>query len=171
MVFSDKKAEVRGTPRPIVIDGCNVAMAHGRDRTFSVRGITITVKYFLERGHTRVVAFLPQDKCRGRSPEEREALEKLREEGHLVYTSSREFNNRVITSYDDTYTLDYAAEHGAVVVTRDNYRDLANKKAEWDQVIRERILMPTFVDKEDTVIWPHNPLGGERISLDDFLIF
>ena len=154
-----------------MIDGSNVAMAHGMDRTFSVRGITITVEFFLERGHSKVVTFLPQDKCRGRRPEVREALEKLRVEGHLVYTPSRQFNKEIITSYDDTFVLDYAAQHGAVVVTRDNYRDLANKRAEWDVVIRERILMPTFAG-EDTLIWPHDPLGKiDRISLDDFLIF
>ena len=169
MVSRDKKAE-KGSLRPIVIDGSNVAMAHGGDRMFSVRGITITVEFFLERGHRRVKAFLPHDKCRGRRPEEREALEKLRVARHLVYTPSRQFNNEVITSYDDTYILDYAAQHGAVVITRDNFRDLANQKTEWDQVIRERILMPTFAD-EDTVQWPHNPLGRIQIDLDDFLRF
>ena len=170
MVSRDKKAGEKGSLRPIVIDGSNVAMAHGRDRKFSVRGLTITVDFFLERGHTEVVAFLPQDKSRGRTCSEREALETLRQEGHLVYTPSRQFNSEVITSYDDTYVLDYAAQHGAVVVTRDNYRDLANKKPEWDLVIRGRILMPTFVG-EDTVQWPHDPLGKIQINLDDFLIF
>ena len=93
MVLGKKKAEKKGTPRPIVIDGNNVAKAHGMDRMFSVQGITITVEFFLKRGHSNVLAFLPQYKCLGRTPEEREALEKLREEGHLVYTPSRQFNN------------------------------------------------------------------------------
>ena len=173
MVIRDKKRKERkkGSPRPIVIDGCNVAMAHGNDKTFSVRGLAITVDFFLKRGHTKVVAFLPQDKSRGRTPDDREVLEKLKEEGHLVYTPSRQFRDEVISSYDDTFILDYAAQHGAVVVTRDNFRDLANNKAEWDLVIRERILMPTFVG-EDSLIWPHNPLGiVSNISLDDFLKF
>ena len=78
-------------------------------------------------------------------------------------------NNQVISSYDDTFVLDYAAQHGAVVVTRDNYRDLVNKKAEWDLVIRERILMPTFVG--DDIMWPHDPLGRRGTSLDEFLKF
>ena len=172
MVIRNKKRKERkkGSPRPIVIDGCNVAMAHGNDKTFSVRGLAITVDFFLKRGHTKVVAFLPQDKSRGRTPDDREVLEKLKEEGHLVYTPSRQFRDEVISSYDDTFILDYAAKYGAIVVTRDNYRDLANQKAEWDQVIKERILMPTFVGK-DCLIWPHNPLGNIQISLDDFLKF
>ena len=158
-----------GTLQPIVLDACNVAKCHSLDKWFSVKGITITVEFFLRRGHTKVVAFLPQEKCRGRRPEEREALEKLRKAGHLIYTPSRQFNNKTITSYDDPFILDYAAEHGAVVVTRDNYRDLANKKPEWDLVIKERILMPTFVG--DDIMWPHDPLGRNGPSLDEFLKF
>ena len=144
-------------------------MAHSNDKTFSVRGIRNIVDFFLERGHHTVKAFLPQEKCRGRKPDEREALERLRKAGHLVYTPSRMVNNQVISSYDDTFVLDYAAQHGAVVVTRDNYRDHANKKPEWDQVIREMILMPTFVG--DDLMLPHDPLGKGGLTLDEFLKF
>ena len=144
-------------------------MAYGGEK-FSMWGITIVVDFFLKRGHTKVVAFLPQKKCRDQKRCDREELERLKMEKHLVYTPSRVFNNEVISSYDDTFILDYAAKYGAIVVTRDNYRDLANQKTEWDQVIKERILMPTFVGK-DCLIWPHNPLGSIKISLDDFLKF
>ena len=37
--------------RLIVIDGCNVAMAHGLHRTFSVRGLCLAYEFFRERGH------------------------------------------------------------------------------------------------------------------------
>ena len=53
------------------------------------------------------------------------------EVGHLVCTPSRQFNNVSISIYDDIFVLDYA-----VVVTKDNYMELFNKKAEWDLVIR-----------------------------------
>ena len=173
MVIRNKKRKERkkGSPRPIVIDGCNVAMAHGNDKTFSVRGLAITVDFFLKRGHTKVVAFLPQDKSRGRTPDDREVLEKLKEEGHLVYTPSRQFRDEVISSYDDTFILDYAAQHGAVVVTRDNFRDHANnpRHPEWIEVIRDRILMPTFVG--DDIQWPEDPLGRNGPCLEEFLRF
>ena len=62
------------------------------------------------------------------------------------------FNNVLISSYDDTFVLHYA-----MVDTRDNKRGVFNKKAKWDLVIRERILMLTFV--ADCIMWPHHPLG------------
>ena len=39
-----------------MLDGCNVASCHGLDMKFSVRGISITVEFFLKRGHSKVVA-------------------------------------------------------------------------------------------------------------------
>ena len=56
--------------RPIVIDGQNVAVAHGKEIArgfdsklrFSARGIQIVVKYFVDRGHKKqeVVVWLPE---------------------------------------------------------------------------------------------------------------
>ena len=40
--------------------------------------------------------------------------------------------------------------NGAVMVTRVNYSDLVNKKPEWDVVIEEKILMPTFIGDDIT---------------------
>ena len=37
--------------RPIVIDGSNVAMAHGGSKIFSCRGIEICVEWFKNEGH------------------------------------------------------------------------------------------------------------------------
>ena len=56
--------------RPILIDGQNVAVAHGKEIArgfdsklrFSARGIQIVVKYFVDRGHNKseVVVWLPE---------------------------------------------------------------------------------------------------------------
>jgi hypothetical protein len=56
--------------RPIVIDGQNVAVAHGKEIArgfdsklrFSARGIQIVVKYFVDRGHKKqeVIVWLPE---------------------------------------------------------------------------------------------------------------
>ena len=40
----------------------------------------------------------------------------------------------------------------------------------WMEVVKKRILMPTFVG-EDVVMWPHDPLGRGGLTLDQFLSF
>ena len=64
------KFHARKRLRPIVIDGQNVAVAHGKEIArgfdsklrFSARGIQIVVKYFVDRGHKKqeVVVWLPE---------------------------------------------------------------------------------------------------------------
>ena len=42
----------------------------------------------------------------------------------MVFTPSLEVGGRTYTPYDDRYILQYAMDHDAVVVSRDNFRDL-----------------------------------------------
>ena len=44
-------AIVAGTPRTIVIDGCNVGFHHGKHKFLSLRGVNICAEYFTKRGH------------------------------------------------------------------------------------------------------------------------
>jgi len=169
MYVGEQDNTVSGGLRPIVIDGSNVAMSHGMNTVFSSRGIELVVKYFSARGHQKIVAFVPQFRNKPNQSTDRELLEQLHKSGNLVYTPSREVGNTRITSYDDTFILDYAAMHGGVVITRDNYRDLAREKAAWLEVVQKRILMPTFVG--DDLMFPHDPLGRNGPTLDRFLKF
>jgi hypothetical protein len=53
--------------RPVVIDGSNVAMSHGRHmNVFSVKGIKMVVEFFKARGHKNVIAFLPEYRKKNR---------------------------------------------------------------------------------------------------------
>lgn len=152
--------------RPIVIDGPNIAMLHGLHSRFSVKGIELVINYFKKRGHEKVVAFMPEH----RKGADFELTDKLQKEGVLVLTPSQKLTDGSrITPYDDTFILDWAAERGAVVVTRDNYRDLADQKPGWKEVVERRILMPTFVG--DDLMFPHDPQGKSGGNLDDFLKF
>ena len=45
--------------RHIVIDGSNLAMSHGNNKTFSCRGIQLAVDYFKQRGHKEITVFVP----------------------------------------------------------------------------------------------------------------
>ena len=169
MLVGRQQEQHTGRLRPIVIDGPNVMMAHGRNEQFSARGIELVVRYFLERGHTEVSTFLPQHMSNPGKTSDPGLLNRMFKEGRVTYTPSRWVDNRRITSYDDTFTLDYAASNGGVVISRDNYRDLYEQKAEWREVVEQRLLMPTFIG--DTVMFPHDPLGRDGPSLDAFLMF
>ncbi|XP_030040552.1 probable ribonuclease ZC3H12C isoform X2 [Manduca sexta] len=152
--------------RMIVIDGSNVAMEHGKGKVFSVAGLKICIDYFLKRGH-RVKAFVPRFRCKyGKSTDPR-LLDHLERQGMVVYTPSREIKGKTITPYDDRYIIQCAAEFDGVIVTGDNYRDLADENSKWRFVIENRLLPFTWVD--DMIMFPKDPLGRNGPTLQKFL--
>jgi len=165
--------------RPIVIDGSNVAFAHGRSEPamkngrngseFSCWGIKLVVEYFVKRGHDNIVAFVPEFRKKSGKSRDGNLLNKLEEEGHLAFTPSREVAGRFIASHDDRFILGYAAEHGGIVVTRDNFRDHYHVP-EWKDTIQNRLLQPTFV-RGKLFRFPDDPMGKNGVSLDQFLRF
>jgi ribonuclease ZC3H12 len=63
-----------------------------------------------------------------------------------VFTPSRLVGGKRLVCYDDRYILRLAAEIGGIVVSNDNYRDLAQESPKFRKVIEERILMYSFVN-------------------------
>ncbi|XP_047342978.1 uncharacterized protein LOC124946399 isoform X1 [Vespa velutina] len=148
--------------REIIIDGCNVAMAHTHGKSFSEAGLKLVIDYFQQRGHS-VKAFVPQHK---RSLSHR-LLEKLWKEGTVVFTPSRSIAGKNITSYDDRFILEYATMCKGIVVSLDQFRDLYTEKPEWRDTIENRLLAPTFVG--NYVMFPDDPLGRDGPTLAQFL--
>uniref|UniRef100_A0A8D0BWH8 Zinc finger CCCH-type containing 12C n=1 Tax=Salvator merianae TaxID=96440 RepID=A0A8D0BWH8_SALMN len=157
--------------RPIVIDGSNVAMSHGNKEVFSCRGIKLAVDWFLERGHKNVTVFVPAWRKEQSRPDalitDQEILRKLEKEKILVFTPSRRVQGRRVVCYDDRFIVKLAFESDGIIVSNDNYRDLANEKPEWKKFIDERLLMYSFVN--DKFMPPDDPLGRHGPSLDNFL--
>ncbi|KAM8977644.1 LOW QUALITY PROTEIN: putative ribonuclease ZC3H12C [Pelodytes ibericus] len=157
--------------RPIVIDGSNVAMSHGNKEVFSCRGIKLAVTWFLERGHKDVTVFVPAWRKEQSRPDalitDQEILRKLEKEKILVFTPSRRVQGRRVVCYDDRFIVKLAYESDGIIVSNDNYRDLANEKPEWKKFIDERLLMYSFVN--DKFMPPDDPLGRHGPSLDNFL--
>lgn len=88
----------------IILDAQNVAMKHGRDKLFSVKGIQIAVNYWVKNGH-KVVCFLPEylfdyeqvnkrrlenkfgsNNKESKCPDDVPLLHKLREQDFLIST-------------------------------------------------------------------------------------
>ncbi|TRY64054.1 hypothetical protein TCAL_00335 [Tigriopus californicus] len=164
--------------RPIVIDGSNVAVAHGqflrpsRNQTlFSSRGIQICVDYFKRRGHHDITAIIPHFRLKSGMSEDRHLLEALERQGHLMTTPSRDLSHgEHIASYDDRFIVQRAALTGGVIVSNDNYRDLMGEDRSMRDTIDQRLLMFRFLD-QTTLMFPTDPLGSKGPNLDKFLNF
>merc|ERR1711976_72342 len=158
--------------RPIVIDGSNVAMDHGKQihnkEWFSVKGIEIAINYFKDRGHTNIKVFIPR--YRLHENDNRELMQHLLKENYLILTNSRILpNGERISSYDDRIMVETAKLSNAVVLSNDQYRDLLNESRGNDEVIAYRLLPFNFVN--DLFICPKDPLEKKGPHLDEFLCF
>lgn len=77
---------------------------------------------------------------------DQEVLRQLEKHKILVFTPSRRVQGRRVVCYDDRFIVKLAYESDGVIVSNDNYRDLANEKPEWKRFIDERLLMYSFVN-------------------------
>lgn len=159
--------------RPVVIDGSNVAKSHGNKEVFSCRGIKLCVDWFRSRGHKEITVFVPKWRKESSRPDnpitDQEILNELERDRLLVFTPSRLLGGKRTVCYDDRYILKLAAENDGIVVSNDNYRDLAQESPEFRKVVEERILMYSFVN--DRFMPPDDPLGRSGPTLDNFLRF
>ncbi|CAB1327936.1 unnamed protein product [Coregonus sp. 'balchen'] len=157
--------------RPIVLDGSNVAMSHGNKEVFSCYGIQLAVDWFLERGHRDITVFVPSWKKEQSRPDalitDQDILRRLEKDKILVFTPSRRVQGRRVVCYDDRFIVKLAYESDGIIVSNDNYRDLASEKPEWKKLIDERLLMYSFVN--DKFMPPDDPLGRHGPSLENFL--
>lgn len=154
--------------RHIIIDGSNVAMAHGLHRFFSCRGIALAVETFWKRGHREITVFVPQwRQKRDRLTTEQHFLNQLEDLRLLSFTPSREVCGQRISSHDDRFLLHLAEKTDGIIVTNDNLRDFVSTSDTWRKIIQERLLQFTFV--EDHFMIPDDPLGRDGPHLDTFL--
>ncbi|PAV80570.1 hypothetical protein WR25_19112 [Diploscapter pachys] len=163
--------EQKSALRPIVIDGSNIAMTHGRKEIFSCAGIKDCVRFFVERGHKDILVFIPQFRreiARADCPiTDQHVLNDLDNEGKIVWTPSRRINGRRIVCHDDRYILKTAEEKDAVIVSNDEYRDLVRENPSYRKLVENRLLMYSFVDGK--FMPPDDPLGRHGPKLDQFL--
>ncbi|XP_067122420.1 probable ribonuclease ZC3H12C isoform X1 [Centruroides vittatus] len=167
----DVDADDGSNLRHVVVDGSNVAISHGNKECFSCRGIKICVDWFRSRGHKDITVFVPRWRKEASRPDapikDQEILAQLEKERLLVFTPSRRVGGRRMVCYDDRYVLKLAVEVDGIVVSNDNYRDLANENPEYKKVVEEKLLMYSFVN--DRFMPPDDPLGRHGPSLDNFL--
>uniref|UniRef100_A0A914HGX4 C3H1-type domain-containing protein n=1 Tax=Globodera rostochiensis TaxID=31243 RepID=A0A914HGX4_GLORO len=171
--FRMEQEQLQSKLRPIVVDGSNIAMTHGNKTVFACGGIRECVQFFVRRGHTDILVFVPhfrREQPRADSPiVDQHILLELEAERRLVWTPSRRVAGRRIVCHDDRYILKTATEKQAVIVSNDEYRDLVRENPRWRVVVEHLLLMYSFVDGK--FMPPDDPLGRRGPNLDLFLTF
>jgi hypothetical protein len=95
-------------------------------------------------------------------------LERLNNQGILKYTPCRQINGLAYNSYDDRFIVQYAALTDGVIVSNDNYRDLAHENyVALKDVIDKRLLK--FVWVGNTLMFSQDPMGRNGPPLEQFL--
>ncbi|ROJ36311.1 putative ribonuclease ZC3H12C [Anabarilius grahami] len=117
---------------------------------FSCHGTQLAVDWFLERGHQDITVFVPVWRKEQSRPDalitDQEILRVLEKDKILVFTPSRRAQGRRVVCYDDRFIVKLAYESDGIIVSNDNYRDLAVEKPKWKKFIDERLLMYSFVN-------------------------
>uniref|UniRef100_A0ABM5EIU6 Protein KHNYN n=1 Tax=Pogona vitticeps TaxID=103695 RepID=A0ABM5EIU6_9SAUR len=154
--------------RGVIIDGSNVAMMHGLKQFFSCRGIALAVQYFWDRGHREVSVLVPEHRME-ECPNVREKhyMDELIKLNILSLTPSRKIDGKGVVPYDDRLMLRLAEQTNGVIVTNDQFRDLAKESKKWARIIKESLLQYIFVGNIFMV--PDDPLGREGPTLAEFL--
>lgn len=156
------QAEKSPTRRLVVIDGMNVAMAHGLHRKFSVRGLVLAYEYFRERGN-QVAIFLPKKKLTFADPEDREILLALEQTQILFLVQN--------VAYDDKFVIDYAVLHEGVILSNDRYRDVLETHGHDHKIcdqIRNRTVQFTWA--MDVLMIAEDPFGRHGPTLEQLLV-
>ena len=141
--------------RRIVIDGSNVARAHGKvgeikrkhnqTEVFSILGIKIAVEEFWRMGCRKVTVFLPPSRQGNhgtpRIPESERKLQRQMEDQDIIkYTPGRRIEGRFKQSYDDIFIVQMAADEEGVIVSNDQFRDLIDTSDAFRDTINNRLL-------------------------------
>eukprot|EP00002_Diphylleia_rotans_P020450 TRINITY_DN3967_c0_g1_i5.p1 TRINITY_DN3967_c0_g1~~TRINITY_DN3967_c0_g1_i5.p1 ORF type:complete len:539 (-),score=93.14 TRINITY_DN3967_c0_g1_i5:297-1913(-) len=130
--------ELKGvTLRPVVIDGSNLACAHGRHATFSAEGLRLGAEYFHSANVVVKITIpifrrskIPPDQQKPPLVDNDGILDILHEKGILVEVPTK--------SYEDHAVVDLAMAMNAVIITNDAYADFKNPN------LREYIAKNTF---------------------------
>ncbi|ODN04392.1 putative ribonuclease ZC3H12D [Orchesella cincta] len=171
--LDDKKSR---KPRPIVIDGYNVAMEYG-EGFCDFKGIQVCMNYFFAAGHEHIVVVVPE---RYLEPSVKDVanqyiLYRLQRVGRLMTCWSPEVAaGKYISSCDDRMIIQVACERDGVIVSNDKYRDLYKEDPKWRENILNRLLPFRFVQPVGEPVQfmlPQDPHGPYGPTLKEFLHF
>ena len=129
------------------------------------------VQWFLDRGHSDVIVIVPANRKEKIGPTpitDQHILKELEKSGNLTFSPIRKlYNGPTIVPYDDLVIVEAAHQKRAVIVSNDNYRDVAKEHPEWRDTISSCLIVYTWVG--DMFMPSKDPLGRGGPSLEDLL--
>ena len=165
----------KGELRPIIIDGQNIAWKYGNhlrknNKLCDANGLKVCYDYFRTKWN------YPDEKISivwkhiaDEHLKDKEIIEEFKEKRIIVEASSRKVDGQRLNLDDDTLALDIAYEKGGIIISFDNFRNHFEKSTTYHQVIRHRVIDPTF-DHEEVRFHP-KPKGDKGPSLKQLLRF
>ena len=165
------KEQRKGMYRPVVIDGSSIGFAFANHDRFCAEGLRVTYECFKCLGYDDediVIIFkhIPQHYKSGR---DQAIIDYYHQLGVLHYCPSRYAGDILIKSNDDLFLLKTATELEGVVLSSDRYREYWDLYPEYQAVIMNRLIQPTFI--KDQLILPLDPMGDQGPELDQVLRF
>ena len=158
-------------PRPIILDGVNVGRQLGRTR-FSAVGYNIVYNHFKEKynypDHKIVIVHkhIPSESLQ---EEDWAIIKDFKQKGILVHPPSRIVGvgdgEMRIQSDENVFCLNIAHNHQGIVITADHYRRYWDLYPEYRNVLRFRLLKPTFV--LGGLILPDDPERTKTDGVED----
>lgn len=115
------KPSKKGKYRPIIIDGCNVGFAYGRNEAFVAKGLEIAYNYFKEKGYEDkdiviIIKHIPKQYL---SRDDEFLLEELDKIGVLHYCQGRFAGGERLQPDDDLFILNTAHSLDGIVLSND----------------------------------------------------
>ena len=152
-------------------------MHHGNHEIYSCLGLEIAVRYFIERGHEQVYAFIPEPRVRcpaqfqSNPPIERQdVLQKLEKERRLTIVPRKKMvDGSKVNPYDDILIVKYAYECKGVIISNDNMVDVAQQNPSYGQYIQDWRI--TFCFAGDHFMLIDDPNGRRGKRSEDMLEF
>jgi hypothetical protein len=149
MITNQTSALITDEKPLIIIDASNIAMRHGKNSFFSVKGIQVVAEYWQKNGH-KVICFLPdylfsydqvnlkkklsqmniKEFKASQMPDNVGLLNNLAAKGFVIKTPPQD--------YDDSYSIQYAKRTNGYLVTNDKFRDYLEKQTSKEDKAREQ---------------------------------
>jgi hypothetical protein len=164
------KSYQKGKFRPMIVDGMNIGQMTG-GKNFSVQGLRIVFNHLKDLGYENndIIIIMKNIDRNSLTKYDQSLISKFGKLNVLHWAPQRKVGNDLITSDDNLFILENAYIHEGIVLTKDQYRNHYKKYPKYQDIIKNRMIKPTFINNR--LILPVDPLGIDGPKLDDFLRF